>query len=102
MRKHRYRFRAWSSRWAGIWVLVLSGLGAAGCESKTACTPCGPGSYPSDPSEDCSECRACPDLVTDASPSNVTIWCRNGAGRHDASVGEAGGAEAAALDSTDE
>ena len=86
-------------RWLKMGVLLVWGLGAGACESKTACTPCMHGSYPSDPSQNCSPCKACPEVVTDASPSNIVIWCQNRASQPDASHGEVFGVDGPELDS---
>jgi hypothetical protein len=90
VKRRRYRLEALSARWTVVGAFVLCGLGAAGCGSKTACTPCMRGYYPSDPSQNCSPCKVCPETVTDASPSNIVIWCQNGMSEPDAAHGEYG------------
>jgi len=79
-----------SARWMKVGAFVLWCLGAGACESKTACTPCMRGYYPSDPSQNCSPCKACPEIVTEASPSNIVIWCQNRRSQPDAAHEEAG------------
>jgi hypothetical protein len=89
VKRRRYRFGALFARWMRVGAFLLCGLGAAACESENACTPCMRGYYPSDPSQNCSPCKVCPEIVTDASPSNIVIWCQNRASQPDAARGEA-------------
>ena len=102
VRKHRYRWATFSGRLMAVGAFVLCGLGVSGCGSETACTRCMNGFYPSDPAQACSQCKACPESVTDASPSNILIWCRNGTNQPDAAQGEVHGEDGPDLDSAGE
>ena len=102
VKTHKYRRPTFSVRWMVVGAFVLCGLGASGCGSESACTRCPNGSYPSDPAQHCSPCKACPERVTDASSSNILIWCHNGTSQPDAAQGEAHGEDGSALDGAGE
>jgi len=101
VQKGWYQFGSLSSGLLGVGVFVLCGLVSGGCESTPACTRCINGYYPSDPSQECSACKACPEMVTDASPSNIAIWCQNTASRQDADTAEVSSVDGLGLNDAD-